>query len=67
MKEIDHEEIFKSLNITKILVAILETSSPISVPALKFLDSANEDKDLQVDYDDADQSFVFKLKDKNNG
>jgi hypothetical protein len=64
--EINSEEIFKSLNITKILVAILEVNGFISIPALKFLDAGNEDKDLQVDYDDVEQSFVFKLKDKNN-
>jgi hypothetical protein len=44
---------------------VLETLKEINVPALTFLDAANEDKELQVDYDSDNQSFTFKLKDKN--
>jgi hypothetical protein len=63
MEQINQQEIFESLNITKILLAILETNKTIRIPALNFLDAGNEEKSLQVDYDEDSQEFVFKLKD----
>ena len=59
------EDIFKDMNLSKVLIAILETIKEINVPSLTFLDAANEDKELQVDYDSDSQSFTFKLRDKN--
>jgi hypothetical protein len=61
------EDIFKDMNLSKVLVAILETIKEINVPSITFLDAANEDKELQVDYDSDNQSFTFKLRDKDNG
>jgi hypothetical protein len=66
MDQINSQEIFDSLNITKILLAILETNKTIRIPALNFLDAGNQDKDLQVDYDEDTQEFVFKIKDAAN-
>lgn len=66
MEKINSQEIFDSLNITKILLAILETNKTIRIPALNFLDAGNQDKDLQVDYDEDTQEFVFKIKDSAN-
>lgn len=66
MEKINSQEIFDSLNITKILLAILETNKTIRIPALNFLDAGNQDKDLQVDYDEDTQEFVFKIKDAAN-
>lgn len=66
MDQINQQEIFDSLNITKILVAILETNKIVRIPALSFLDAGNQDKNLQVDYDEDTQEFVFKLKQVEN-
>jgi len=60
----EEQDIFASLNVSKILVAILEIQKEISIPSVSFLDAATEDKELQVDYDSDSQSFKFKLKDK---
>jgi hypothetical protein len=63
MDQTNPQEIFDNLSITKILLAILETNKVIKIPALSFLDSGNKDKELQVDYDEDTQEFVFKIKD----
>lgn len=60
----EEQDIFASLNVSKILVAILEVQKEISIPSASFIDAATEDKELQVDYDSDSQSFKFKLKDK---
>lgn len=59
-------DLVASLNINKVLIAILETLGEVSVPTLTFLDAANKDKELVVDYDEDGPSFTFKLKDKEN-
>lgn len=58
------QDIFASLNVSKILVAILEMQSEITIPSDLFINAATADKELQVDYDSDNQSFKFKLKDK---
>lgn len=60
------QDIFAQLNITKILVAILEVQKEISVPTDVLVSAANEDKELQVDYNSDNQTFSFRLKDKND-
>lgn len=62
----EEQDIFASLNVSKILVAILEIQKEIIVPSKLFLDAATVDKELQVDYDSENQSFKFKLKDKDD-
>ena len=64
MTEHDPKDIFADMNVSKILVSILETIGSISVPTGVFVGASNEDKELQVDYDADAQTFVFKLKDK---
>jgi hypothetical protein len=54
-------EIIQSLNTNKVLIAILETLGEVSVPALTFLDAANSDKGLVIEYDEELSSFIFKL------
>ena len=56
------EEIFKVMNASRILVAILTKLESIDIPAQVFLDSNNEDKQLSVNYNDETNSFEFKLK-----
>ena len=62
MTEVTPEDIYKDLNITKILIAALEVLGTIEIPALTFLDAAQGDRQLQVDYNSDNQSFTFKLK-----
>jgi hypothetical protein len=62
----EEQDIFASLNVSKILVAILEIQKEITVPSELFLNAATIDKELQVDYDSDNQSFKFKLKDKDD-
>lgn len=65
MTETDPQDIFKNMSLSTILVAILDTLKEINVPSLTFLDAGKEEKELQVDYNSDDQSFSFKLRDKN--
>ena len=58
------QELFNEMSLSKVLVAIMETIKEINIPVLTFLDSANEDKELEVEYNSDEQTFVFKLKDK---
>jgi hypothetical protein len=64
MTEKTPEELFKEMSLSKVLVAIMETIKEINVPVMTFLDSANEDKELEVEYNSDNETFVFKLKNK---
>jgi hypothetical protein len=57
-------EIIASLNTNKVLIALLETLGEVIVPTLTFLDAANSDKGLVIEYDEETSSFIFKLGDK---
>ena len=67
MTEKTPEELFKEMSLSRVLVAIMETITEISVPSETFLNSANEDKELEVEYNSDAQTFVFKLKNKESG
>ena len=58
------EDVYAQLNIAKILVATIEKIGDISLPVSSFLNATNEDKELEVDYNEEDQTFLFKLKQK---
>lgn len=62
MSEIDIQEVYAQLNVAKIMVATLQKIGEISLPVTDFLNATNEDKELQVDYNDDDKTFVFKLR-----
>lgn len=64
MTDTDPQDIFASLNVSKILVAILEIQKEIVIPSNLFLNAATIDKELQVDYNSDNQTFVFKLREK---
>lgn len=64
MTEKTPDEIFKEMNLSKILVAMLEELKEVTISAATFIDAAKEDKELQVDYNSDNQSFTFKLRDK---
>lgn len=59
------EDIIKSMSLNKILIALLEQYGSLSVPTVKFVEAANEDKELVVEYDDTDFTFKFSLRSKN--
>lgn len=59
------EDVVASLNINKVLIAVLEQTGSITVPTLKFLDAANSNKELVIDYDEDGPSFIFSLRDAN--
>lgn len=58
------EDIIQSVSINQILIAILEEHDKITIPTIKFLDAANTDKELVIDYDEEGPSFTFSLRDK---
>ena len=62
MSDVKMEDVYAQLNIAKILVATIEKIGEISLPVSSFLNATNEDKELQVDYNEEDQTFLFKLK-----
>ena len=57
--------IIQSISINQILVALLEQYGSLTVPTLKFLDAAQIDKELVIDYDEEGPSFTFSLRNKN--
>ena len=59
------QKVFEQLNITKILVGILEVQKEVSVPLSVLSSAASQDNDLQVDYNSDNQTFTFKIRDKN--
>lgn len=61
-EETTPKEVFEGLNVTKILMAILETEKEIVVPFSSFLSIPEGEKQLQVDYDEQTSSFKFKFR-----
>jgi hypothetical protein len=57
-------EVYQAMNATNILVAILDSQKKISVPLDIFINASNEDKNLNVEYNEDTASFVFELRDK---
>lgn len=64
MSDVKIEDVYAQLNITKILVATIQSLGHITLPVTDFLNATNEDKELQVDYNQDDNTFTFKLKQK---
>jgi len=60
----DVNGLIQSVSINQILVSILEEHGKITVPTLSFLDAAQTDKELVIDYDEDGPSFTFSLRDK---
>ena len=57
-----NEDIFKTMNATKVLVAILNKIGSIEIPSKDFIDANKEDSQLSVTYNDQNLSFEFKLE-----
>ena len=58
----NNEDIFKTMNATKVLVAILNKIGSIEIPTKDFIDYNKEDSQLSVTYNDENLSFEFKLE-----
>lgn len=58
----NQEHDLPDLSISKILIAILEELKSIEIPSINLLDAGNTDKELQVDYNPDNQSFIFKVR-----
>ena len=58
------EDIFKTMNASRVLVAILNKIGSIEIPTKDFINSNNEDTQLSVSYNDESLSFEFKLEPK---
>jgi hypothetical protein len=58
----NNEDIFKTMNATKVLVAILNKIESIEVPTEDFINANNQDSQLSVTYNDANRSFEFRLE-----
>ncbi len=62
----DIEGLVTSISINQVLVAVLEEYKKLTVPTLRFLDAANTEKELVIDYDEEGPSFTFSLREKND-
>lgn len=52
------------LNLSQLLVSILDTVGSVEIPTVKFMSASFENKEIVVDYDDEGPSFRFSLRDK---
>lgn len=62
MSEIEAADIFADMSVSKVLISVLETIGEVKVPTSVFAESDGQDKELQVDYNEEDKTFIFKLK-----
>jgi hypothetical protein len=62
----DIEGLVTSISINQVLVAVFEEYKKLTVPTLRFLDAANTEKELVIDYDEEGPSFTFSLREKND-
>lgn len=58
------EDFLADLNLSQLLVSILETVGTVEVPTAKFMNASFEDKEIVVSYDDEIPSFTFSLRNK---
>ena len=56
------EEIFQAMNASRILMAILTKIGSIEIPTELYMSANNQDKELEVTYNDETLSFEFKLR-----
>lgn len=64
MTEDNIQDIFAELNVSRILVAVIESLGEISIPTDKLINAPSEDSELEVEYNPDTQSFTFKLRTK---
>jgi len=64
-EELTSEDIFNSLNPSKILIGVLNQIKEITIPVNFFLDVP--DSQIAVTLSEDGSSFIFNLRDKNAG
>ena len=58
------EEVTVQMDVSKILASILVHLGEVSVPTELFMSLEAKDRQIQINYDDENKSFIFKLGDK---
>jgi len=58
------EDVFKTMNASRVLVAVLNKIGSIDIPTEDFVKATSEDAQLSVTYNNETLSFTFKLEDK---
>lgn len=58
------QEVTVQMDVSKILASILVHLKEVSVPTELFMSLEAKDRQIQIDYDDENKSFIFKLGDK---
>lgn len=58
------EGVIQSVSINQVLVSILEEHGKLEVPTIKFLEAAQSDKELVIDYNEEGPTFTFSLRSK---
>ena len=56
------EDVFKTMNASRVLVAILNKIGSVEIPTEDFIKTANADMQLSVTYNNETLSFEFKLE-----
>ena len=56
------EDVFKTMNASRVLVAILSKINSIEISTEDFMATTNDDMQLSVTYNDENLSFEFKLE-----
>ena len=56
------EDVFKTMNASRVLVAILNKIGSVEIPTEDFIKTANTDMQLSVTYNNETLSFEFKLE-----
>jgi len=56
------EDVFKTMNASRVLVAILSKMGSVEISTEDFMKSTNDDMQLSVTYNDESLSFEFKLE-----
>ena len=57
------EDIFKSMNATRVLIAVLNKIGSVEILTEDFLKINNDDRRLSVTYNDETLSFKFEIED----
>lgn len=61
-----NEDVMAEISVNKLLIAILESIGPVTIPTLTLLDAANVDKQIVLSYDEEEPpSFIVSLRDVN--
>lgn len=60
----EQEKMTVQMDVSKILASILVHLKEVSVPTELFMSLEAKDRQIEIDYDDENKSFIFKLGDE---